>query len=266
MQIKNLNYSSLSRYFEEVAGKYNFDYINLGTVFEVKPIPSEQSSIIQPGIKVRSFLTEQMFYTLIDPKLLEILKQKKIDRIKIYEKPSYKQVTFYIAFQQIEGYKELINMFKANGITIQPSLYTYGDSVLINRMYITKHIYVRFSPDLSDRIANIYTDPRMTDYIWRDAENKGTPRIWAVGKSYLLSNLDKFNFNSNTDIITFLTLADFGITVPIPNVILEYDSVSKTLKVFPLNKLKVVEYNLPTISKIASDHPVQRLTTFLKPP
>jgi len=37
-----------------------------------------------------------MFYTLIDPKLLEILKQKKIDGIKIYEKPSYKQVTFYI--------------------------------------------------------------------------------------------------------------------------------------------------------------------------
>ena len=266
MQTKDLNYSSLSRYFEEVADKYNFDYINLGTVFEVKPIPSEQSSIIQPGIKVHSFLTEQMFYTLIDPKLLEILKQKKIDGIKIYEKPSYKQVTFYIGFQQIGGYKDLINVFKANGITIQPSLYTYGNSVLINRMYIANRIYIRFSPDFSGRIDHIYADPRMTDYIWRYAEDKGIPRIWAVSKSYLLSNLDKLNFNINTDIITFLTLTDFGIVVPIPNVILEYDGVNKTLKVFPLNKLKVVEYNLQTISKIASDHPVQRITTFLKSP
>jgi len=28
MQTKNLNYSTLSRYFEEVAGKYNFDKAN----------------------------------------------------------------------------------------------------------------------------------------------------------------------------------------------------------------------------------------------
>lgn len=261
MQTKDLNYSLLSRYFEEVADKYNFDYINLGTVFEVD---SERNSIIGPGIKVHSFLDEQMFYTLIDPKLLEILKQKKIDGIKIYEKPSYKQVTFYIGFQRIGGYKELINVFKANKITIRPSLYTYGNLVLINRMYIANDIFVRFSPDFSGRIDNIYRDPRMTDYIWREAEDKGTPRIWAVSRSYLLSNLDKLNFDSNTDIITFLTLTDFG--VPIPNVILKYDGVSKRLKVFPLNKLKVVEYNLPTISKIASDHPVERLTTFLKSP
>jgi len=256
----NLNYSLLARYFEEVADKYNFDYINLGTVFEVD---SEQSNTIQPGIKVHSSLTEQMFYTLIDPKLLEILKHKKIDGIKIYEKPGSKQVTFYIGFQQIEGYRELINVFKANKITIRPSLYIYGNSVLINRMYIANNIYVRFSPDFSGRIDNIYRDPRMTDYIWRDAEDKGTPRIWAVSRSYLLSNLDKLNFNSNTDIITFLTIANFGILVPIPNVVLAYDRVNKTLKVFPLDKLRIVEYNLSTISKIASDHPVQRLTTFL---
>ena len=106
-----------------------------------------------------------------------------------------------------------------------------------------------------------HRDPRMTDYIWREAEDKGTPRIWAVSRSYLLSNLDKLNFDSNTDIITFLTLADFG--VPIPNVVLAYDKANKTLKVFPLDKLKVVEYDLSTISKIASDHPVQRLVTFL---
>jgi len=114
MQTKDLNYSLLSRYFEEVANKYNFDYINLGTLFEVN---SEQSSTIEPGIKVHSLLTEQMFYTLIDPKLLAILKQKKIHGIKIYEKPSYKQVTFYIGFQRIGGYKELINVFKANKVS-----------------------------------------------------------------------------------------------------------------------------------------------------
>ncbi len=128
-------------------------------------------------------------------------------------------------------------------------------------MYIANDIFVRFSPDFSGRIDDIYTDPRMTDYIWREAEDRGIPRIWAVSRSYLLSNLDKLNFNSNTDIITFLTLTSSG--VPIPNVVLAYDRVNKTLKVFPLDKLKVVEYNLQTISKIASDHPVQRLTTFL---
>jgi hypothetical protein len=258
MQTENLNYSLLSRYFEEVADKYNLDFINLGTVFEVD---SEQSNTIQPGIKVHSLLTEQMLYTLIDPKLLAILKQKKIDGIKIYEKPGRKQVTFYIGFQQIGGYKELINVFKANKIAIQPRLYIYGNSVLINRMYIANDIFVRFSPDFSGRIDDIYTDPRMTDYIWREAEDRGIPRIWAVSRSYLLSNLDKLNFASNTDIITFLTLTGSG--VPIPNVVLAYDKVNKTLKVFPLDKLKVVEYNLQTISKIASDHPVQRLTTFL---
>jgi len=258
MQTNNLNYSLLSRYFEEVADKYNFDYINLGTVFEVD---SEQSSGIQPGIKVHSSLTEQMFYTLIDPKLLAILKQKKIDGIKIYEKPGYKQVTFYIGFQRIWGYKELINVFKANRIFIRPSLYIYGNSILINRMYIANNIYVRFSPDFSGRIDDIYKDPRMTDQIWREAEDRGTPRIWAVSRSYLLSNLDKLNFNSNTDIITFLTLTDFD--VPIPNVILAYDRINKTLKVFPLDELKVVEYDLSTIREIASDHPVQRLAAFL---
>jgi len=260
MQTGNLNYSLLSRYFEEVADKYNFDYIDLGTLFQVD---SERYSTIGPGIKIRSFLTEQMFYTLIDPKLLVILKQKKINGIKIYEKPSYKQITFYIGFQQIEGYKELINVFKANKITIRPNLYTYGNSVLINRMYIANDIFVRFSPGFSDKIGRIYKDPRITDYIWREAEDRGIPRIWAVSRSYLLSNLDKLNFNSNTDIITFFTIPNSGISVPIPNVILEYDGVSKTLKVFPLNILKVVEYDLPTISRIASDHPVQRLTTFL---
>jgi hypothetical protein len=258
MQTENLNYSLLSRYFEEVADKYNLDFINLGTVFEVD---SEQSNTIQPGIKVHSLLTERMFYTLIDPKLLAILKQKKIDGIKIYENPGRKQVTFYIGFQRIGGYKELINVFKANKITIRPSLYIYGNSVLINRMYIANDIFVRFSPDFSGKIDDIYKDPRMTDYIWREAEDRGIPRIWAVSRSYLLSNLDKLNFASNTDIITFLTLTSSG--VPIPNVVLAYDRVSKTLKVFPLDKLRVVEYNLQTISKIASDHPVQRLTTFL---
>ena len=258
MQTKDLNYSLLSRYFEEVSDKYNFDYINLGILFEVK---SEWHNIIGPGIKVHSFLTEQMFYTLLDPKLLAILKQKKINGIKIFEKPGPKQVTFYIGFQRIGGYKELINVFKANKITIRPSLYTYGNSVLINRMYIANDIFVRFSPDFSGRIDKIYRDPRMTDQIWREAEDRGVPRIWAVSRSYLLSNLDKLNFDSNTDIITFLTLTDFG--VPIPNVILAYDRINKTLKVFPLDRLKVVEYNLQTISKIASDHPVQRLVAFL---
>jgi len=52
MQTKDLNYSLLSRYFEEVANKYNFDYINLGTLFEVN---SERNSIVGPGIKVHSF-------------------------------------------------------------------------------------------------------------------------------------------------------------------------------------------------------------------
>ena len=261
MQTKHLNYSLLSRYFEEVADKYNFDYINLGTVFE---IDSEQSSTIEPGIKVHSFLTEQMGFALIDPQLLKILKQKKIGGIKIYETPSHKQVTFYIGFQQIEGYKELINVFETNGITIQPRLYTYRNAVLINRMYIANHIFVRFSADFSGRIDNIYKNPRMTDCIWRHAEDKGTPRIWAISRSYLLSNLDNFNFNSDTDIITFFTLPNSAISVPIPNVILKYDNVNKTLKVFPLDTLRVVEYNLSTISKIASDHPVERLTTFLK--
>ena len=258
MQTKDLNYSLLSRYFKEVSDKYNFDYIDLGILFEVN---SKRNCAIGPGIKVHSFLTEQMFYTLIDPKLLEILKHKKICGIKIFEKPSYKQVTFYIGFQQIEGYKELINVFRANKITIRPSLYIYGNSVLINRMYIANDIYVRFSPDFSGRIDDIYKDPRMTDQIWREAEDRGIPRIWAVSRSYLLSNLDKLNFNSNTDIITFLTLTNSG--VPIPNVILKYDSNSKTLIVFPLNILKEVEYNLSTINKIASDHPVERLTAFL---
>ncbi len=91
MQTGNLNYSLLSRYFEEVADKYNLDFINLGTVFEVD---SEQSNTIQPGIKVHSLLTEQMFYTLIDPKLLAILKQKKIDGIKIYENPAVNRLLF----------------------------------------------------------------------------------------------------------------------------------------------------------------------------
>jgi hypothetical protein len=46
-------------------------------------------------------------------------------------------------------------------------------------------------------------------------------------------------------------------------VILKYDRVNKTLKVFPIDEVGVVEYNLSIISKIASDHPVERLTTFL---
>ena len=187
----------------------------------------------------------------------------EIDGIKIYEDHDPKQVTFYISFHSIPGYKKLLHIFRAHGIHVEPKLQVHKDAsgsyVLLNRMYIANDIYVRYSTDFNDRKRD---PPKSDDSNWRSAADSGHPQIWAVSRSYLSNHLYNLNYKDNSRIITFLSLKDYnGIIVPIPNIILSLSS--NKLITYNIYKGGIIEYNLSTEVDNISDHPEERLRAFL---
>jgi hypothetical protein len=216
-----------------------------------------------PGIKVHTPLSDKIYDVLIDRHFQQMIVNGKIDGIKIYESHDPKQVTFYISFHSIPGYKELLHIFRAHGIHVEPKLQVHKDAsgsyVLLNRMYIARDVYVRYSTDFYGEKKD---PPQADDSKWRSAEDHGHPQIWAVSRSYLLDHLYNLNYKDNSHIITFLSLKDFnGIIVPIPNIILSLSS--NKLITYNIYIGNITEYNLSTERNAISDHPEERLRAFL---
>jgi hypothetical protein len=181
----------------------------------------------------------------------------------MFDKIYYKRFTFYIPFHFIRGYKKLLNIFRAHGIHIEPKLEVHKDKsgsyVILNRMYIAKDIFVRYSTDLHDKIEG---HPKIKDSTWRSAAEKGNPQILAVSRSYLLNHLYNLDYNS-PHIITFLTLTNHnGIIVPIPNIILSLSS--NKLKTYDIYQIRIKEFDLSTNRDLIIDNPEEILRAFLR--
>ena len=269
-------YYNLLNFYNSLSHAHNLHYHQESGVFQVL---TRRSTSPWPGIKVHSPLSNKIYNVLIDQRFQHMMINKEIDGIKIYESHSHKQVTFYISFHSIPGYKKLLHIFRAHRIHIQPRLSihrdTSGSYVLLNRMHIANDIFVRYSTDF----YNIKKDHhKIDDSKWRSAADNGHPYIWAVSRSYLLNRLYNLNYEDDSHIITFLSLINYnGIRIPIPNIILslssEYNRSSGynivTLITYDIYEGKIIKYDLSTeknirmFSRIVSDHPEQRLHAFL---
>ena len=223
-----------------------------------------------------------------------------------YPDTRHKWLTIYMPVSSLPYYKELINIFEKNEIDINPQVDTYSDrKYKISRIYISpeKGIFVRYSPYftaqvcihdidiiVNDMFLNIKTEDfdqakiytkiiedfiedtywgKISDDKWRDAEDTGHTRIFAVSRSWLSENeriLD-YLLHDPSSIYTFITLKeiDDGRTiVPDPNIILSYDWNTKQLEAYDLLNAKIVKYNLSNEDTRISDHPKDRLYKFLK--
>ena len=276
---KDNYYDHLLNLYSNISHIHNLQYRQYSIYGGVFQVMARYGPSPWPGIKVHTPLSDEIYNVLMDRDFQHMLINREIDAIKIYERYSYKQVTFYISFHSIHGYKKLLHLFRAHRIRIQPRLNIYRDEsgsyVLLNRMYIANDIYVRYSTDF----YNIKKDhPKIDDSKWRSAADNGHPYIWAVSGSYLLNRLYNLNYEDDSHIITFLSLINYnGIRVPIPNIILSLSSIYNrssgynivTLITYDIYEGKIIKYDLSTekairmFSRIVSNHPEQRLHDFL---
>jgi hypothetical protein len=261
---KNKWYYHLLSFYNCLTHVHNIFYYHDNGVFIVLTTDRESPS----GIKVHTPLSDEIYNVLMDQNFQHMIINREIDGIKIYERPSPKQVTFYISFHSIHSYKKLLYIFRENGIHIEPKLQfhrdKFGSYVLLNKMYIAKDVYVRYSTDHYDGIEG---HPKIRDSTWKSAADSGHPYIYAVSRSYLLNHLYNLDYESH-HIITFLSLINYdGIIVPIPNIILSL-SYNKLIT-YNIFTGKIIEHdlsneeNIRRFSKIITDHPEERLKAFL---
>jgi len=224
-----------------------------------------------------------------------------------YPDTRHKWLTIYMPASSLPYYRELINIFEKNGIPINPQIDTYSDGKYeINRMYISpeKRVFVRYSPYFTaqacirdigkivdNMLMNINTkDPNQAkistkiigDFIertywnkigddkWRDAEDTGHTRIFAVSRSWLSENeriLD-YLLRDPSAIYVFITLKEIsgGTVVPKPNIVISYDDYNKQLEGYDVFDAKIVKYNLSNGEDLEriSNRPKERLHEFLK--
>ncbi len=274
-------YDHLLNLYNYLSRTHNLHYHQYSGVFQVM---TRDGPYPWPGIKVHTPLSNEIYNVLMDQRFQQMMIHREIDGIKIYKRRSHKQVTFYISFHSIRGYKKILDIFRAHGIHIEPKLQVRrdrsGSYVLLNRMYIAKDIFVRYSTDFYDPENPPYEAPyKARDRVWRSAADKGRPQIRAVSRSYLLNNLHNLNYKDNSRIITFLTLIDLKeIMVPVPNIILSLSSMynrssgyyNVTLETYNVYEGKIIKYDLSTekniamFSGIVSDRLEQRLLAFLE--
>ena len=256
---KDNYYDHLLNLYSNISHIHNLQYRQYSIYGGVFQVMARYGPSPWPGIKVHTPLSDKIYNVLTDQNFQDIIIHGEIDGIKIFKVHSHKQVTFYISFHYILGYKKLLDIFRKHKIEVKVELdHDNNGNVLLNRMYISKDIFVRYSTDFNDRKKD---PPKADDSKWRDAEEYWKPKILAVRKSYLLKHLYNLNYKDNSHIITFLTLKDYnGLIVPIPNIILSLSSN----KLITYNIYKgITEYDLSTEVDYISDNPEDRLRAFL---
>ena len=255
-------YNILLNLYKGLSDKYNLHYrqINGGAI----RITEKDNVLPWPGINVHALLSSKIYDVLMNKDFQQMMINREIDGIEIRESYNYKQVIFYIPFQLIQSYKKLLNIFRNNGIHIKPKLKVHrtnhGSLVLLNRMYIAKDIFVRYSTGLTTEMS----DEKIRDSTWRFAAAHGSPKIWALSRDYLLQHLYKLNYKDDSKIYTFLTLINYhGIITPIPSIILSLSS--NKLITYDIKERRRFEYDLSNKNdtNFIVDHPEQRLRAFL---
>ena len=186
---KSNYYNYLSNFYYYFSHIHNFYYHQESESFQVL------TRISPSGIEVNTPLSDKIYNVLMDQNFQHMMINREIDGIRIYKEHDPKQVTFYISFDSIPGYKKLLHIFRAHGINIEPKLQvhrdTHGSYVLLNKMHIAHDIYVRYSTDFYDEKRG---GPKIDDSMWRSAADKGHPQIWAVSRSYLIMHLYNLNY------------------------------------------------------------------------
>jgi len=270
-------YNTLLYLYKRISYTYHLYYYEWDNFFGVMTVDPKSMLPPWPGIKVHSPLSNKIYEVLIDHNFQQMMIHKEIDGIKIFKSQDHKQVTFYISFHSIPSYKKLLHIFRAHGIHIEPKLRVHrdrsGSYVLLNRMYIAKDIFVRYSTDFNEHIKS---PNKAKDHIWRLSADRGHPNIWAVSRNYLLNNLYNLNYEDDSHIITFLTLINHsGIIVPVPNIILsiKYDHSNNhnfiSLQTYNIREGRIIVYNLSTeeyvkkFSERIADPPERVLHDFL---
>ena len=251
-------YDHLLNLYHHFSHIHNFYYHQESESFQVL------TRISPSGIEVNTPLSDKIYNVLIDQHFQNMMINREINAIEIYKSHSPEQVTFYISFHSILGYKILLHIFKENGIHVKPKLKVHknksGSYVLLNRMYISKDAYVRYFIYFHDRKDN---HPKIDDSKWRSAADSGHPQILAVSRSYLLNHLYNLNYEDNSHIITFLSLMNYnGIKVPIPNIILSLSS--NKLITYNIYLARINEYDLSTHRDLIIDNPEEVLRAFLQ--
>ena len=248
---------------------YTHSYPKYSEYKGVFQVMARDSKSPWPGIKVHSPLSVEMYNVLRSDDFIQMLKKGEIDGIKIYEEHDPKQVTFYISFHFISGYKKLLYFFSKYRILVEPKLhYDNNGNVLLNRMYIAKDIFVRYSTDFYGDIDKENVPEKIKDSTWRVAEEKKKLKIWALSKEYLLDNLYKLDYEDPSHIYTFLTLEKYEIKVPIPRVILSlgHNTYGRIiLKAYLIDDGRVVYYDPSNKEHIKDiiENPKQKLHDFL---
>jgi hypothetical protein len=222
-------YNTLLYLYKGISHTHHLYYYEWDDFFGVMSVNTETFLPPWSGIKVHTPLSNKIYEVLIDHNFQQMMIYREIDGIKIFKSQDPKQVTFYISFHSIRGYKKLLHIFRAHGIHVEPKLRVdrdrYGSLVWLNKMYIStsEDIFVRYSTDLRGDIlkGTAKYKAKIIDSTWRSAADKGHPQIWAVSRSYLLHHLHNLNYEDDSHIFTFLTLMDYGeIVVPVPNILL----------------------------------------------
>ncbi len=242
-------------------------------------IVREYNSSPYPGIKVHSYLDDTIYKVLTDPAFINAISAGLIFGFKVYESPFPKQVTIYIGFDNIGGYSFLLNLLKNKyNVNISPKVlgndfpYAY-----LNRLYISKNMFIRYSTDFYDEMVK---DLRISDSTWRSAADNNRPNILALARDYLTSNfrniisdVNKWNsiFFIHPDSIpdsmyTVITLQKVGnIAVPVPQVILGFDPSKNKLITYDIYRRSEYTYNMNDEKNLQyiSNHPVTRISEFL---
>ncbi|MGB9674751.1 MAG: hypothetical protein ACPLX8_01310, partial [Nanopusillaceae archaeon] len=190
------------------------------------------------GIKVHTRLNYKIYKVLIDKNFINLLLNGWIFGFKLYDfsyPKLYKQLTIYIGFKEIHGYYYLLHLFRRYKIKIKPKLagkeYQY---VWLNRLHISKDIFIRYSTDLYDRLGGNW---KISDNTWRSAEDHNHPSIFALSRNYLLKNFYSIinNLEAGNEIYTIITLQRAGgIVLPVPEIIINFD----------WNKFALMTYNI----------------------
>jgi len=272
-------YNTLLYLYKEISHTHHLDYYEWNDFFGVMTINPETILAPWSGIKVHSPLSDKIYNVLMDQHFQQMMIHREIDGIKIFKSQDHKQVTFYISFPSMPGYKKLLHIFRAHGIHVEPKLQVhkdkYGSYVSLNKMYIANDIYVRYSTDFGAQNRRRFPD-KAKDHIWRFAADKGHPQIWAVSRSYLLHHLHNLNYEDNSHIFTFLTTRDYGkFLVPVPNILLRiryYHSNDRnfiSLETYDIYSGMISIYDLSTEERVKKfsehiiEHPEQILHDFL---
>jgi hypothetical protein len=230
-------YENIKNYYKNISHNFgnNLIYTERKNGFQVTNGHIESP---YPGIKIHTMLNDKLYNVLLDKDFINSISHGWIFGFKLYNFgyiQSYKQLTIYIGFKEIYGYYNILKIFRKHGIKIDPKFNGKENQyILLNRLYISDNIFVRYSTDIYDKLKG---DWRIIDTTWRFAEDKNNPLIFALSREFLIKNFYSIinDLNNKNKIYTVIKLYRSGnIVFPAPEIIINFD----------WNKLELITYDI----------------------